>query len=88
MKKLLLTVAGLIGLSGQAMAQDAPQTQQRPKIKPGLNLMQEQQVDPRMQEYRKALDREYDASLKKIPEQKKTNNDPWAGVRSSEPTKK
>jgi len=88
MKKLLLTVAGLIAFSGQAMAQDAPQTQQRPKIKPGLNLMQEQQVDPRMQEYRKALDREYDASLKKIPEQKKTNNDPWAGVRSSEPTKK
>jgi hypothetical protein len=48
----------------------------------------EQQVDPRMEEYRKAVDREYDAALKKIPEQKKTNNDPWAGVRSGEPTKK
>ena len=88
MKKLLLTVAGLIAFSGQAIAQDAPQAQQRPKIKPGLNMTGEQQVDPRMEEYRKAVDREYDAALKKIPEQKKKNNDPWAGVRSGEPTKK
>jgi len=89
MKKLLLTVAGLIALSAQAMAQDAPPTQKMPKIKPGLNLMGEKQVDPRVEEYRKAVDREYNAALKKVPEQKKTNNnDPWASVRSGEPTKK
>jgi hypothetical protein len=88
MKKLLLTIIGLIAFSAQAMTQDASQTQQMPKIKPGLNLMGEKQVDPRMQEYRKAVDQEYNAALKKIPEKKKTNNDPWVGVRSGEPTKK
>jgi hypothetical protein len=50
--------------------------------------MGEKQVDQRMEEYRKAVDREYNDALKKVPEQKKTNNDPWAGVRSSESTKK
>src|SRR5262249_9919269 len=71
MKKLLLTVAGLIAFSGQAIAQDAPQAQQRPKIKPGLNMTGEQQVDPRMEEYRKAVDREYDAALKKYRNRKR-----------------
>jgi hypothetical protein len=85
-KKLLVAIAGLIAFSAQAMAQDAPQTQQ--KFKPGLNMMGEKLVDPRMEEYRKAVDREYNDALKKIPEQKRTNNDPWAGVRSGEPTKK
>jgi hypothetical protein len=85
MKKLLLTAFGLIAFSAEATAQDAPPTQ---RIKPGLNLMGEKQVDPRMEEYRKAVDREYNDTLKKIPEQKKMNNDPWAGVRNSEPTKK
>jgi len=89
MKKLLvMAVGGLIAFSAQALAQDAPQTQQAPRMKPGLNLMGEKQVDPRIQEYRKAVDREYDATLKKLPEQKKTNTDPWAGVRGGEPSKK
>jgi hypothetical protein len=85
MKKLLLTVIVLIAFSAGAMAQDAPRAQ---RVKPGLNLMGEKQVDPRMEEYRKAVDREYNDALKKIPEQKKTNNDPWANIRSVEPTKK
>jgi hypothetical protein len=88
MKKLLLTVTGLIAFSAQAMTQDSPQTQQMPKVKPGLNLMGEKQADPRTEEYRKAVDREYNAALKKIPEKKKTSNDPWESVRSGEPTKK
>jgi hypothetical protein len=50
--------------------------------------MGEKYVDPRVKEYRKAVDQEYDAALKKIPDQKKTSSDPWAGVRSSEPAKK
>jgi hypothetical protein len=77
MKKFLLTVVSLIAFSAGAMAQ-----------KPALNLMGEKPVDPRMEEYRKAIDREYNDALKKVPEQKKTNNDPWAGVRSNDPTKK
>ena len=78
MKKFLLLVVSLIAFSAGAMAQ----------LKPGLNLMGEKQIDQRMEEYRKAVDREYNDALKKVPEQKKTNNDPWAGVRSSESTKK
>jgi hypothetical protein len=79
-------VFGLIAFSAEATAQDAPRTQRIPK--PGLNLTGEKQVDPRMEEYRKAVDREYDDALKKVPEKKKINNDPWAGVRNSEPAKK
>jgi hypothetical protein len=86
MKKLLLPVAALIAVSAQAMAQGTPQTQRMPK--PGVNLLGEKQVDPRVEERRKAVDQEYNSALKKIPEQKKTINDPWAGVRSIEPTKK
>jgi len=88
MKKLPLTVAGLVFFSAQVMAQDAQQGQQAPRMKPGLNLMGEKKVDPRTEEYRKAVDREYDAALKKIPDQKKTTNDPWASVRSGEQTKR
>jgi hypothetical protein len=87
MTTLVAMVVVLIAISTQAMAQDAPQTQM-PKVKPGLNLMGEKYVDPRVKEYRKAVDQEYDAALKKIPDQKKTSSDPWAGVRSSEPAKK
>jgi opacity protein-like surface antigen len=87
MKTLLALVAVLIAFSAQAMAQDVPQTQM-PKVKPGVNLMGEKYVDPRVKDYRKAVDREYDAALKKIPDQKKANSDPWAGVRSGEPGKK
>ena len=85
MKKLLVAFAGLIAISSQATAQDASQTQ--PRAKPGLNLLGDKNVDPRVKEYRKAIDQEYDAALKKIPEKKPPNKDPWAGVRSVEPTK-
>ncbi len=88
MKILLLAIAGLVVFSAQVMAQDAPQVQQAPKMRPGLNLMGDKQVDPRTEQYRKNVDREYDAALKKIPDQKKTTNDPWASVRSGEQTKR
>jgi len=87
MKTLFAMVVVMIAFAVQTMAQDSPQTQP-PKVKPGLNLMGEKYVDPRVKEYRKAVDREYDAALKKIPDQKKTNSDSWAGVRSGEPAKK
>ena len=83
MKKLLVVVAGVLAISAQATAQDAPQ-----RVKPGVNLLGDKNVDPRTKEYRQAIDREYDAALKKIPEQKTTTKDPWANIRSVEPTKK
>ena len=83
MKKLLVVVAGVLAISAQATAQDAPQ-----RVKPGVNLLGDKNVDPRTKEYRQTIDREYDAALKKIPEQKTTKKDPWADVRSVEPTKK
>jgi hypothetical protein len=87
MKRLLATVVALTAFATQAVAQDTPQAPM-PKVKPGLNMMGQKQVDPRTEEYRKAVDQEYNAALKKIPEQKKMNNDPWAGVRSGERTGK
>jgi hypothetical protein len=83
MKKLLVVIAGLITISSHATAQDAS-----PRVKPGVNLLGDKNVDPRTKEYRQAIDREYDAALKKIPEQKTTKKDPWANIRSAEPTKK
>ena len=87
MKTLFAIVPVLIVISTVAMAQDAPQTQMQ-KGRPSVNMMGEKYVDPRVKEYRKAVDQEYEAALKKIPDQKKTTSDPWAGVRSSEPSKK
>jgi len=86
MKKLLLTVASLIPFCAQAMAQDALQMQ-RAITQTWGNELRQKQGNPRMDQYGKAVDREYNAALKKIPEQK-TNLDPWAGVRGGEPTKK
>ena len=82
MKVEVLAVVGLTALSHPATALDTSQTQQMPKFKPGLNLMGDQQVDPRMEEYKKAVDREYNDALKKIPKQQKTKKDPWADIRS------
>ena len=47
MQTLFAVVAVLFVFCTQAMAQDAPQTQP-PKVKPGLNLMGEKYVDPRV----------------------------------------
>ena len=83
MKKLLVAVAGVLAVSAQATAQDNSQ-----RVKPGVNLLGDKNVDSRTKEYRQAIDREYDAAIKKIPEQKTTKKDPWANIRSVEPTKK
>ena len=52
MQTLFAVVAALIVFCTQAMAQDAPQTQP-PKVKPGLNLLGEKYVDPRVKEFRR-----------------------------------
>jgi hypothetical protein len=56
--------------------------------KPSINLMREKSVDSAVEKYRKAVDQEYNATIQKIPEQKKKSNDPWGSLRSAEPAKK
>ena len=56
--------------------------------KPSINLWGEIPTDPRVEQQRKELEQEYKATVDKIPDQKKHNNDPWQNVRSSEPAKK
>jgi len=80
--------AAIVALPIEFALAQTPQTQQMPKVKPGLNLMGEKEVDPRVEAYRKAVDQEYNSTLKKIPEDKKKNTDPWASIRSGEPAKK
>jgi hypothetical protein len=73
----ILATAFIALLLGPAFAQ-----------KPALDLMREKQVDPAVEKYRKAVDQEYNATIQKIPEQKKKSNDPWGSLRSAEPAKK
>ena len=44
--------------------------------------------DPRVKQYQKEVDQDYQAATQKIPEQKKKSTDPWANVRSVEPAGK
>jgi len=67
-----------IALSGSAFAQ----------IKPKLNLLNEEKKDQGNEAYRKALENEYQSKLRTIPDQPKKKVDPWANVRSSNPSAK
>ncbi len=67
-----------IALSGSAFAQ----------IKPKLNLLNEEKKDRGNEAYRKALENEYQSKLKTIPDQPQKKADPWANVRSSNPSAK
>jgi hypothetical protein len=61
------------------------------QLKPTLNMGMggDKEVDPRVQQYRNDVEREYKETLDKIPnKEKKNKNDPWADVRGTEPTKK
>ena len=68
-----------IALSGSAFAQ----------FQPKVNLLNEKQKDdPKTEAYKKALDDEYKSKLKAIPDQPQKKADPWANVRSSNPSPK
>jgi hypothetical protein len=67
-----------IALSGSAFAQ----------FRPHLNLMQDKAEDPATEAHRKAVENKYKSKLKEIPDQPKTKVDPWANVRSSNPSQK
>jgi Tfp pilus assembly protein PilE len=58
------------------------------QFKPSINLMQEKEQDPAVQQQRKDIENEYRSTVGKIPDQKKKNNDPWQNLRSSDPAKK
>ena len=74
----ILATAFVILLIGPAFSQK----------KPAMNLMREKDVDTAMEKYRKAVDQEYNATIRNIPEQKTKSSDPWGGIRSVEPAKK
>lgn len=67
-----------IALSGSAFAQ----------FKPSINLMQDKQEDSATEAYRKAVESEYKSKLKAIPVRPQNKVDPWANVRSSNPSQK
>jgi hypothetical protein len=67
-----------IALSGSAFAQ----------FKPSLNLMQDKPEDPATEAHRKAVENEYKSKLKEIPDRPQTKVDPWANIRSSNPSQK
>jgi hypothetical protein len=58
------------------------------QLKPSYNLLQEKKKDPAVEAYRNYIDKEYNSTIKKIPEPKKKSSDPWGSVRSAEPSKK
>jgi hypothetical protein len=58
------------------------------QIKPTFPIGGDEPTDPAVEQYRKSVEQEYKATVNKIPDQKKKNNDPWQNVRSPEPAKK
>ena len=78
--RLLLTTAIIVLVSAPAFAQrssnmNMPSPSNTPRSVPD---------DPRVQQYRKEVDQDYQAATQKIPAQKKKNDDPWADVRSTD----
>ena len=59
------------------------------QLKPTFKMGGDKETDPRVEQYRKDVEREYKETLDKMPnKEKKSKNDPWADVRSPEPAKK
>jgi hypothetical protein len=56
--------------------------------RPAINLWGEKARDPGLEQYRKQQEEEYNATLKKIPNQEKKNSDPWQALRGEPAAKK
>jgi hypothetical protein len=57
------------------------------QIKPGVTLKNDKPSRSKeQQEYDKAVDREYQSGIKKVPDQKKS--DPWGDIRTTPPATK
>jgi len=50
---------------------------------PPINLLQDNTPDASTQQRRKDIESEYNATMKKIPDKKKPNADPWQNLRGS-----
>ena len=71
MRLFMMVVAAVLLLSGPAYSQ-----------KPRMNLNQAPPVDKKLEQYRKDIESEHNAALKRIPERKPKNTDPWLNLRS------
>ena len=58
------------------------------QLKPTFPIGGDKETDPAVEQYRKNVEREYNATVGKIPDQKKKNSDPWNDVRGADPPKK
>jgi hypothetical protein len=76
----LALLAGLL-LAGPAQAQGGSDGGFKPDI---MGAIGEKPVDPETEEKRKEIDRAYQATTRKIPEQKQPV-DPWGSIRGPEP---
>jgi hypothetical protein len=82
--RLLLATALIALLGAPAYAQQGASV----NMPTEANVPRSLPPDPRVKQYRKEVDQEFQAATQKIPEQKKKNNDPWADVRSADPAPK
>ena len=83
--RLLLAMAIIALLSAPSFAQRVNQA----NMPTQANVPRSVPEDPRVQQYRKEVDDEYQAATQKIPAQpKKKSADPWADVRSTDPAAK
>jgi hypothetical protein len=74
LRKTFYAMLTVILMMGAASAQ----------IKPGVTLKDDKPPRTKQQkEYDKAVDQEYQSTIKKIPEQKKS--DPWGDIRTTSP---
>lgn len=68
----------VVALPGIAFAQ---------QLKPGLSLHPDKPpLTPEEQERQKAIDDAYKSAIKKLPDKKKTADDPWGNIRSTTTT--
>jgi hypothetical protein len=67
-----------MALGGSAFAQ----------FQPKIDLSKDKPVDPAIEAKRKEIDNEYQSKLKAIPDKPQKKVDPWANVRSSNPSSK
>lgn len=69
--RFLAMLVALLLLAGPAYSQT-----------PRMNLQREPPKDKKLEQYRKDIESEHNAALKRIPERKPKNTDPWLNLRS------
>jgi hypothetical protein len=84
LRQLLVVVLLIGGIIFSTMPSGSAFAQFQPKI----DLSKGAPVDPVKEERRKEVDKEYQSKLKAIPDQPQKKVDPWANVRSSNPSPK